>query len=383
MILLGGTAVEDKLQDNVPETIKEIRSAGIKMWVLTGDKLDTAKNIAISCKLFKEDMKIMEIKEHATVDGLKSQLKVMLNDNVFKDDLINVGLLIGGEELEKIFADNELLNLFFELSVNCLSVVCSRVSPKQKGQLVNLIKSTERAVTLAIGDGANDVGMINEANVGVGIQGKEGSQAARASDYAIKEFSHLKKLLFFHGRECYRKNSWVILYNFYKNVLFVSPMICTAFVSFFSGMTTYDPFVHQLMNTIYTAVPPGWYGVFNYEYTPTELMNNPRYYIQGICKKLYHFKGLIRSFTLSALEGLIIFLCFNDANNRISFNAASTATAGAVKLEDSLNSQSSTTALTAKQGYLLDQSKPNVYSGTSAPSSSLGRNGDIYLLLEN
>ena len=307
--LIGSTAIEDELQDNVGEIINDIMITGIRVWMLTGDKLDTAKNIAISCKLFKEDMKIMDIKEHATVDGLKSQLKVMLNDNVFKDDLINVGLLIGGEELEKIFADNELLNLFFELSVNCLSVVCSRVSPKQKGQLVNLIKSTERAVTLAIGDGANDVGMINEANVGVGIQGKEGSQAARASDYAIKEFSHLKKLLFFHGRECYRKNSWVILYNFYKNVLFVSPMICTAFVSFFSGMTTYDPFVHQLMNTIYTAVPPGWYGVFNYEYTPTELMNNPRYYIQGICKKLYHFKGLIRSFTLSALEGLIIFLC--------------------------------------------------------------------------
>jgi phospholipid-transporting ATPase len=307
--LIGSTAIEDELQDNVGEIINDIMITGIRVWMLTGDKLDTAKNIAISCKLFKEDMKIMEIKEHATVEGLKSQLKVMLNDNVFKDDLINVGLLIGGEELEKIFADNELLNLFFELSVNCLSVVCSRVSPKQKGQLVNLIKSTERAVTLAIGDGANDVGMINEANVGVGIQGKEGSQAARASDYAIKEFSHLKKLLFFHGRECYRKNSWVILYNFYKNVLFVSPMICTAFVSFFSGMTTYDPFVHQLMNTIYTAVPPGWYGVFNYEYTPTELMNNPRYYIQGICKKLYHFKGLIRSFTLSALEGLIIFLC--------------------------------------------------------------------------
>ena len=307
--LIGSTAIEDELQDNVGEIINDIMITGIRVWMLTGDKLDTAKNIAISCKLFKEDMKIMEIKEHATVDGLKSQLKVMSNDNVFKDDLINVGLLIGGEELEKIFADNELLNLFFELSVNCLSVVCSRVSPKQKGQLVNLIKSTERAVTLAIGDGANDVGMINEANVGVGIQGKEGSQAARASDYAIKEFSHLKKLLFFHGRECYRKNSWVILYNFYKNVLFVSPMICTAFVSFFSGMTTYDPFVHQLMNTIYTAVPPGWYGVFNYEYTPTELMNNPRYYIQGICKKLYHFKGLIRSFTLSALEGLIIFLC--------------------------------------------------------------------------
>ena len=306
--LIGSTAIEDELQDNVDQIIHDIMLTGMRIWMLTGDKLDTAKNIAISCKLFKEDMNILEIKEHSTNKELKNELYNKLNGNTFDEENVDVGLLIGGEELEKIFADSELLNLFYELSVNCLSVVCSRVSPKQKGQLVNLIKSTEKAITLAIGDGANDVGMINEANVGVGIQGKEGTQAARASDYAIKEFAHLKKLLFFHGRESYRKNSWVILYNFYKNVLFVSPMICSAFITFFSGMTTYDPFVHQLMNTIYTAIPPGWFGVFNYEYTKNELMNNPIYYIQGIYKKCYHFRGLIRSFGLSAIEGSIIFL---------------------------------------------------------------------------
>ena len=290
--LIGSTAIEDELQDNVDKIINDLMQTGMRVWMLTGDKLDTAKNIAFSCKLFKKEMKIMEIKEHATSEELKSELTIKLNDKVFDDDSINIGLLIGGEELEKIFADNELLNLFFELSVNCLSVVCSRVSPKQKGQLVNLIKTTEKAITLAIGDGANDVGMINEANVGVGIQGKEGSQAARASDYAIKEFSYLKKLLFFHGRESYRKNSWVILYNFYKNVLFVSPMIYGGCITFCSGLTIYDPFIHQLMNVVYTSIPPGWFGIFNYEYPKEELMNNPSYYIQGIYKKCYHFKGL-------------------------------------------------------------------------------------------
>ena len=306
--LIGATAIEDELQDNVDKIINDMMLTGMRVWMLTGDKLDTAKNIAISCKLFKDDMKILEIKEHSTSEELRTDLSRKLNITNFDDDNQDVGLLIGGEELEKIFDDTELLNLFFELSINCLSVVCSRVSPKQKGQLVNLIKNTEKAITLAIGDGANDVGMINEANVGVGIQGKEGSQAARASDYSIKEFSHLKKLLFFHGRESYRKNSWVIFYNFYKNVLFVSPMICSAFITFFSGMTTYDPFVHQLMNTIYTAVPPGWFGVFNYEYPKEELINNPRYYIQGIYKKCYHFKGLARAFGLGFIEGAIIFL---------------------------------------------------------------------------
>ena len=222
--LIGATAIEDELQDNVDKIINDMMLTGMRVWMLTGDKLDTAKNIAISCKLFKDDMKILEIKEHSTSEELRTDLSRKLNITNFDDDNQDVGLLIGGEELEKIFDDTELLNLFFELSINCLSVVCSRVSPKQKGQLVNLIKNTEKAITLAIGDGANDVGMINEANVGIGIQGKEGSQAARASDYSIKEFSHLKKLLFFHGRESYRKNSWVIFYNFYKNVLFVSPM---------------------------------------------------------------------------------------------------------------------------------------------------------------
>ena len=306
--LIGSTAIEDELQDNVDLIINDMMLTGMRVWMLTGDKLDTAKNIAISCKLFKNDMKILEIKEHSTSEELRNDLSSKLKNTDFDNNEQDVGLLIGGEELEKIFDDTELLNLFFELSINCLSVVCSRVSPKQKGQLVNLIKSTEKAVTLAIGDGANDVGMINEANVGIGIQGKEGSQAARASDYSIKEFSHLKKLLFFHGRESYRKNSWVILYNFYKNVLFVSPMICSAFITFFSGITTYDPFVHQLMNTIYTAVPPGWFGVFNYEYSPKELINNPKYYIQGIYKKCYHFRGLARAFGLGAIEGAIIFV---------------------------------------------------------------------------
>ena len=306
--LLGSTAIEDELQDNVDEIINSMMLTGMRVWMLTGDKLDTAKNIAISCKLFQKNMKIIEIKEHLTEEELKNELLEKLKDDAFDDETIKVGLIIASEELEKIFANNLLLNFFFELSVNCLTVVCSRVSPKQKGQLVNLIRTTEKAITLAIGDGANDVGMITEANVGVGIQGKEGTQAARASDYAIKEFSHLKKLLFFHGRESYRRNSWVILYNFYKNVLFVTPMVWTGFITLFSGVTIYDPLMHQFINVIYTSVPPVWFGVFNFEYTQRELISNPLYYIQGIYYKCFHFKRFFKFFGMGALEGLIVFL---------------------------------------------------------------------------
>ena len=306
--LIGSTAIEDELQDNVDEIINFMMSTGMRVWMLTGDKLDTAKNIAISCKLFQNNMKIIEIPEHLSENDLKNEFKKHLKSEDFRDESIIMGLLIASEELEKIFANDSLLKLFFELSVNCLTVVCSRVSPKQKGQVVNLIKKTEKAITLAIGDGANDVGMITEANVGIGIQGKEGTQAARASDFSIRQFSHLKKLLFYHGRESYRKNSWVILYNFYKNVLFVAPMVWSGFTTLFSGITIYDPIIYQFINIIYTSVPPVWFGVFNFEYSVEELMREPKYYIQGIYYKCFHYKRFIKFFGLGASEGLVLFL---------------------------------------------------------------------------
>ena len=118
-----------------------------------------------------------------------------------------------------------------ELASHCESVLCCRVSPKQKQEVVSLVRTEvknnklkrPKALTLAIGDGANDVNMITAAHVGIGIRGVEGQQAARASDYSIGEFKHLKRLLLFHGRESYRKNSFLVCYNFYKNVLNVLP----------------------------------------------------------------------------------------------------------------------------------------------------------------
>jgi phospholipid-transporting ATPase len=306
--LIGSTAIEDELQDNVGEIINYMMQTGMRVWMLTGDKLDTAKNIAISCKLFQENMKIFEIREHLSNEELYEELRAKLTDNELRNYDKNFGLLISSEEIEKIFSDKKLTKPFFDLCISCLTVVCSRVSPKQKGQLVNLIKTTEKAITLAVGDGANDVGMITEANVGIGIQGKEGTQAARASDYAIKDFACLKKLLFFHGRESYRKNSWVILYNFYKNVLFVAPMIWSGFITLFSGITTYDPVIHQFINMVYTSIPPVMFGVFNYEYSKEELMRNPRYYIQGIYYKCFHMKRFIKFFFMGFFEGLIIFI---------------------------------------------------------------------------
>ena len=309
--ILGATAIEDQLQDDVDKIIKAMMDTGMKVWMLTGDKLDTAKNIAISCKLFNENMKIYEIKHFRNVNKIKASLISILREEDFYNDDVIKGLLISSDSLEIIFQNETLLNVFYGICIKCLSVVCCRVSPKQKAQLVNLIRVTNNAITMAIGDGANDVGMITEANVGVGIEGKEGTQAARASDYSIKEFSHLKKLLFFHGRECYRRNCWVILYNFYKNILFVTPMIYSGTISLFSGTTIYDPWIYQLYNIFYSFLPCFWFGIYNYEYEKEELLNNPKYYIQGIYKKLFHLKRFIKFIAMGFLEALIIFIISN------------------------------------------------------------------------
>lgn len=102
------------------------------------------------------------------------------------------------------------------------SVLACRVSPKQKMEIVMMVRLSQPSVTtLAIGDGANDVNMITAAQCGIGIKGVEGHQAARASDYSIGEFKHIIKLILYYGRESYRKNTTLIIYNFFKVYIYI------------------------------------------------------------------------------------------------------------------------------------------------------------------
>ena len=121
-------------------------------------------------------------------------------------------------------------------------------------------------VTLAIGDGANDVNMIQQAHVGVGIQGKEGQQAARTADYAIGQFQFLKPLMFQHGRESYRRISFLILYNFYKNVLYIIVQFMFGYNSLFSGQTLYEKYIYQMYNITMTSLPIMWYALYDFEF---------------------------------------------------------------------------------------------------------------------
>jgi phospholipid-transporting ATPase len=219
LFLLGATAIEDKLQDGVPETIYTLAQANIKIWVLTGDRQETAINIGYSCKLIQEDMALIICNEEThweTKEFLEKKLNAVRSarSGIENEPL---ALIIDGHTL-KFALEKDVELTFLELACMCKAVICCRVSPLQKALVVKLVKKHKKSILLAIGDGANDVSMIQAAHVGVGINGMEGMQAARSSDFAISQFRFLRKLLLVHGAWSYQRLSKLILYSFYKNI---------------------------------------------------------------------------------------------------------------------------------------------------------------------
>ena len=194
----GATAIEDKLQQGVPETIDRLRRANIKMWMLTGDKRETAITIGHSCRLIKDYSSMTVLDSEA--GSVEQNIAASVVD-INRGGVAHSVVVVDGQTLAAINGDEALHTLFLDLAILADSVVCCRASPSQKASLVNAIRRrVKRSVTLAIGDGANDIAMIQEAHVGIGITGKEGLQAARTSDYSIAQFRFLTKLLLVHGR---------------------------------------------------------------------------------------------------------------------------------------------------------------------------------------
>ena len=255
LILLGCTALEDSLQEQVPETIKSLLQANIKVWMLTGDKLETAVNIGKTCGLIEENTYIAKCK---SVDPLKCQKKLEKVLTNLNENNKSTVLVIEGDSLETILSYNPLsdcINLFFKVSESVSTVICCRVSPGQKKKVVSVMKNKYKSISLSVGDGANDVSMILEANIGIGIYGEEGMQAVQASDFAIGEFRFLWDLLINHGRMNYIRQSEMILYFFYKNMVFTIPQFYFAFYCFYSGQTVYDDWYITCYNMIFTALP--------------------------------------------------------------------------------------------------------------------------------
>lgn len=219
--LLGATAIEDRLQDGVPETIHTLQQANIKVWVLTGDRQETAINIGMSCKLLSEDMMLLIVNEEsaaATRDNIQKKLDAIRTQGDGTIETETLALIIDGKSLTYAL-EPDLEKMFLDLAVMCKAVICCRVSPLQKALVVKLVKKFKKeSISLAIGDGANDVSMIQAAHIGVGISGVEGLQAAQSADFAIAQFRFLRKLLLVHGAWSYHRVSKTILYSFYKNI---------------------------------------------------------------------------------------------------------------------------------------------------------------------
>ncbi|GMH85294.1 hypothetical protein TL16_g10184 [Triparma laevis f. inornata] len=288
--LMGVTAIEDKLQDGVGEALFDFRRANIKVWMLTGDKVDTAINIGYSCSLLDTGMTLLRACGEDNLmeldyDKVPTEAAIMAKI----DELL--ALAKEGDDEKALVVDTSALSAIMkyhkEIELNevcklCKSVICARVTPRQKASIVDMVRFADPGVvTLSIGDGANDVPMIQTAHIGIGIHGLEGRQAVNNSDYAIGQFRFLRKLLLVHGRWNYRRTCKVCLYMFYKNVCYVVPQFLFGLFCMMSGQPIYHDFIYQMYNTMYTATPIVIYGILDRDVDKNTALKNPWLYFDG------------------------------------------------------------------------------------------------------
>lgn len=277
LTLLGATAIEDKLQVGVPETIETLMRAGISIWMLTGDKQETAINIGYSCRLLKS-VQAVEcyhiINEDSTERTLES---IQVAEEKLRAHPADFTLVIDTKSLNFALLP-EVQPAFMALSLKCRSVICCRVTPSQKAEVTNAVKQATGQITLGIGDGANDVAMIRAANVGVGISGREGLQAVYSADYAIGQFRFLARLLLVHGSWNLSRVCKLILYSFYKNIVLYVIELWFATVTAFSGQAGFERWSLSLYNLLFTAAPPMMLGLFDRACSAEMLLDNPELY---------------------------------------------------------------------------------------------------------
>ncbi|CEL98109.1 unnamed protein product [Vitrella brassicaformis CCMP3155] len=306
-MLLSATGTEDKIQNGVPECIERLRMANISVWMITGDKLDTAVEIAKSCRLL--DMQEMRVD---IVDAPnKHQTKAILMPLRPADDG-KYAIVISGRSLEQVFRDPEMTEHFFHHTVSCAAAVVCRATKSQKAEVVHLIKSRmPEVITLSIGDGANDVPMLKEAHVGIGVFGKEGNQAVQNSDYAIAQFRFLERLLFVHGRWSYVRLAKLISYFFYKNITYTVPQFLFGFYSAYSAKSFYDDWYIATYNFLFTSLPVLAMGMFEQDVNPDmgeEIRREyPKFYSVGQRNLLFNRHCILLSWTQGFAHS---FVCF-------------------------------------------------------------------------
>lgn len=318
LILLGAAAVEDKLQNGVPECIDKLAQAGMKLWLLTGDKKETAINIGFACSLLRQDMRQFRLnlsREIESTEQFKAMREEILHQIEVSHQAINeestkgapFALVIDGKALE-IALQSDVKDQFLRLAVNCASVICCRVSPKQKALITRSVKRYTGKTTLAIGDGANDVGMIQEADIGVGISGMEGMQAVMASDFSLPQFRFLERLLIVHGHWCYKRISKMILYFVYKNIVFGLTILYYEVYMRFSGDVLYDGWYMVLFNVLLTSLPVISLGVLEQDVSADVCLQFPGLYQQGQKNVDFSWIRIIGWMINGAFSSLAVFL---------------------------------------------------------------------------
>lgn len=246
MELLGLTGVEDKLQADVKTTIELLRNASIKIWMLTGDKIETATCIAISTKLVARNQYIHQVAKVQTHGAARDTL-------VFLQSKLDCCLVIDGNSLQYFFEHfrAEFIDIATQLSV----VVACRCSPTQKAEVTRLIREHTGRRVCCIGDGGNDVSMIQAADVGVGIVGKEGMQASLAADFSMHQFSHLGKLLLWHGRNSYQRSAKLAQFVIHRGLIISVIQAVFSSIFFFAPIALYQGWLMVGYATAFTMAP--------------------------------------------------------------------------------------------------------------------------------
>lgn len=245
--LLGLTGVEDKLQDNVKSSIELLRNAGIKIWMLTGDKVETARCVAVSAKLISRGQYVHTVtKLSPTGANAINELEVLKTNKTGC-------LLIDGESLAvylKYYKQE-----FFNIVIHLPAVIACRCTPQQKADVALLIRELTKKRVCCIGDGGNDVNMIQSADVGVGIVGKEGKQASLAADFSITQFCHLTKLLLWHGRNSYKRSAKLAQFVIHRGLIISICQVIFSVSSLFEPLALYQGWLMVGYATLYTMAP--------------------------------------------------------------------------------------------------------------------------------
>ncbi|KAE8666028.1 putative phospholipid-transporting ATPase 9 [Hibiscus syriacus] len=338
LILLGATAVEDKLQNGVPDCIDKLAQAGIKLWVLTGDKMETAINIGYACSLLRQGMKqiiitldapeIQSLEKTGDKNAInkasrKSVLEQIASGKAQVSSLSAMSeafaLIIDGKSLAYALED-DMKQKFLDLAIGCASVICCRSSPKQKALVTRLVKTGTGKTTLAIGDGANDVGMLQEADIGIGISGVEGMQAVMSSDVAIAQFRYLERLLLVHGHWCYRRISSMICYFFYKNIAFGFTIFLYEVYASFSAQPAYNDWYLSLYNVFFSSLPVIAMGVFDQDVSARFCLKFPLLYQEGVQNVLFSWRRIVSWMFNGFYSAIIVFFFCARALEQQAFN---------------------------------------------------------------